>query len=121
MSGDDVSALFLPLAERAAIIQFDQDSADLDPAAIALLDTAFADQRGASYFLVVSRASPEGPLGYNRELSRQRAEAVLDHVKFKFADPDLEQEVGLLWLGAEFAQLARDFCQWKLSRPAQSG
>ena len=31
MSGDDFNALFAPLAERAAIIQFDQDSADLDP------------------------------------------------------------------------------------------
>ncbi|HVN31329.1 MAG TPA: hypothetical protein VMT45_05045 [Thermoanaerobaculaceae bacterium] len=120
MSGDDFNAVFVPLADRAAIIQFDQDSAELDPAAIALLDAAFADQRGASYFLVVSRASLEGPLGYNRELSRKRAEAVLDHIKSKFADPDLEQEVGLLWLGAEFAQLDRDFCQWKRSRPDQT-
>ena len=119
MSGDDFNALFVPLADRAAIIQFDQDSADLDLEGLALLDRAFADQRGASYFLVVSRASPEGPLVYNRELSRKRAEAVLDHVKSKFADPDLEQEVGLLWLGAEFAQLDRDFCQWTRSRPDQ--
>ncbi len=120
MSGDDFNALFVPLANRAAIIQFDQDSADLDPTALALLDKAFADQRGASYFLVVSRASLEGPLGYNRELSRKRAEAVLDHIKSKFADPDLEQEVGLLWLGAEFAQLDKDFCQWTRSRPDQA-
>jgi outer membrane protein OmpA-like peptidoglycan-associated protein len=119
MSGDDFNALFLPLADRAAIIQFDQDSSELDPAAIALLDKTVADQRGASYFLVVARASPEGPLMYNRELSRKRAEAVLDHIRSKFADPDLEQEVGLLWLGAEFAQLDREFCQWTRSRPEQ--
>jgi len=120
MSGDDFNALFVPLANRAAIIQFDQDSADLDPAALALLDKTFADQRGASYFLVVSRASPEGPLGYNRELSRKRAEAVLDHIRSKFADPDLDQEVGLLWLGAEFAQLDKEFCQWSRSRPNET-
>ncbi|MFH1177932.1 MAG: hypothetical protein V1750_11040, partial [Acidobacteriota bacterium] len=117
MSGHDFNALFVPLAERAAIIQFDQDGAALDAAAISLLDSAFADQRGASYFLVVSRASPEGSTAYNRELSRQRAQAVLDHLRTRFADPDLEQEVGLLWLGEEFAQLDRDFCQWTRSRP----
>ena len=119
MSGDDFNALFLPLAGRAAIIQFDQDSAELDANALALLDRTFADQRGASYFLVVSRASLEGPLGYNRELSRKRAEAVLEHIRGKFADPDLDQEVGLLWLGAEFAQLDKEFCQWNRSRPDQ--
>ncbi len=120
MSGDDFNALFVPLADRAAIVEFDQDSSDLDQAADALLDKAFADQRGASYFLVVSRASPEGPLGYNRELSRKRAEAVLDHIRGKFKDPDLDQEVGLLWLGAEFAQLDKDFCQWHRSRPNET-
>ncbi len=120
MSGDDFNALFVPLADRAAIIQFDQDSADLDADALALLDKTFAAQRGASYFLVVSRASPEGALGCNRELSRKRAEAVLDHIRSKFSDPDLDQEVGLLWLGAEFAQLDKDFCQWHRSRQTES-
>ncbi len=120
MAGDDFNALFVPLADRAAIVQFDQDAADLDDAAKALLDKAFADQRGASYFLVVSRASPEGPLDYNRELSRKRAQAVLDHIRGKFSDPDLDQEVGLLWLGAEFAQLDKDFCQWSRSRPGET-
>jgi outer membrane protein OmpA-like peptidoglycan-associated protein len=117
MAGNDFNALFAPLADRAAIIEFDQDSARLDEAAEALLDRTFADQRGASYFLVVSRASPEGPLAYNRELSRKRADAVLEHIRSKFNDPDLDQEVGLLWLGEEFAQLDKDFCQWNRSRP----
>jgi len=116
MAGDDFNALFEPLADRAAIVQFDQDSADLDVAAQSLLDETFAAQRGASYFLVVSRASLEGSVTYNRDLSRNRANAVLDHLKAKFSDPDLEQEVGLLWLGKEFAQLDRDFCAWKRSR-----
>lgn len=117
MSGGDFNALFLPLAERAAIIQFDQDSAELDGQALSLLEKTFSAQRGASYFLVVSRASPEGAAGYNRELSRKRAGAVLEHIKAKFNDPDLEREVGLLWLGAEFAQLDKDFCRWTRSRP----
>lgn len=120
MSGDDFNALFVPLADRAAIIQFDQDSAELDSGAIALLDKTFAAQRGASYFLVVSRASTEGALSYNRELSRKRAEAVLDHIRSKFSDPDLDQEVGLLWLGAEYAQLDKEFCQWQRSRPDEA-
>jgi len=116
MSGGDFNALFAPLAQRAAIIQFDQDKADLDAAAMEVLEKTFADQRGASYFLVVSRASPEGSTEHNRDLSHRRAEAVLEHIKGKFNDPELEQEVGLLWLGEEFAQLDQQFCQWKRSR-----
>jgi outer membrane protein OmpA-like peptidoglycan-associated protein len=116
MSGGDFNALFSPLAERAAIVQFDKDSADLDAAAAALVEKAFSDRRGASYFFVVSRASPEGSTEHNRELSHRRGSAVLDHIRAKFQDPDIEQEVGLLWLGEEFAQLDQQFCQWKRSR-----
>lgn len=116
MSGGDFNALFSPLAGRAAIIQFDQDKSELDAGAMGLLESTFADQRGASYFLVVSRASPEGSTEHNRDLSRHRAEAVLDHLKAKFNDPELDQEVGLLWLGEEFAQLDKEYCQWKRSR-----
>ncbi len=116
MSGGDFNALFSPLAERAAILQFDKDSADLDAAAADLLEKTFADRRGASYFFVVSRASPEGSTEHNRELSHRRGSAVLDHIRTKFQDPDIDQEVGLLWLGDEFAQLDKQFCQWKRSR-----
>jgi outer membrane protein OmpA-like peptidoglycan-associated protein len=116
MSGGDFNALFSPLAERAAIIQFDKDSADLDAGAAELLEKTFADRRGASYFFVVSRASPEGSTEHNRDLSHRRGNAVLDHIRAKFQDPDIEQEVGLLWLGEEFAQLDQQFCQWKRSR-----
>jgi outer membrane protein OmpA-like peptidoglycan-associated protein len=117
MSGTDFNALFKPLAGRAAIIQFEQGKSDLDPAAIALLEQKFADQRGASYFFVVSRASPEGAVEKNRELSQARAGAVLNYLKTRFSDPDLEQEVGLLWLGEEFAQLEQEYCQWTRSKP----
>lgn len=116
MSGSDFNALFSPLSDRASILQFDKDSADLDPAAADLLEKAFADRRGASYFFVVSRASPEGSVEHNRDLSHRRGNAVLDHIRAKFQDPDIEQEVGLLWLGEEFAQLDQQFCQWKRSR-----
>jgi len=116
MSGGDFNALFAPLADRAAIIQFDKDSADLDAGAADLLEKAFSDRRGASYFFVVSRASPEGSVEHNRDLSHRRGNAVLDHIRTKFQDPDIDQEVGLLWLGEEFAQLDQQFCQWKRSR-----
>lgn len=117
MSSGDFNALFLPLRDRVAIVQFEQDSDALDQAAIALLDQTFADQRGASYFLVVSRASPEGSVAHNRELSQRRGGAVLDHLRARFNDPDLDKEVGLLWLGEEFAQLEEDFCNWTRSHP----
>jgi hypothetical protein len=117
MSGGDFNALFKPLAGRAAIIQFEQGESELDPGAIALLEQKFADQRGASYFFVVSRASPEGTVEKNRALSEARAGAVLNYLKTRFHDPDLEQEVGLLWLGEEFAQLDQEYCQWTRSRP----
>ncbi len=116
MSGGDFNALFAPLSGRAAILQFDKDSADLDPSAIALLEKTFADRRGASYFFVVSRASPEGSVDHNRDLSHRRGNAVMSAIRAQFQDPDIDQEVGLLWLGEEFAQLDQQFCQWQRSR-----
>ncbi|MFI5307014.1 MAG: hypothetical protein ACHQ53_06670 [Polyangiales bacterium] len=118
MSGSDFNALFLPMKDRGAIVQFDKKSSDLDPNDTAMIDAIFADRRGASYFFVVARASPEGAEGFNRELSRSRAAAVLQHLQDTFHDPDLQQQVGLLWLGEEFAQLDPSFCQWKRSGAA---
>jgi outer membrane protein OmpA-like peptidoglycan-associated protein len=115
MSGSDFNALFRPMAKRGGIVQFDLDSSMLDEADQQLVDKVFADQQGASYFFVVSRASPEGSVTHNRELSKQRAEAVLAHLRQKFNDPDLDKEVGLLWLGEEFAQLENEFCSWQRS------
>ncbi|MFA6107836.1 MAG: hypothetical protein WDA75_03615 [Candidatus Latescibacterota bacterium] len=116
MAGGDFNALFMPLKHRAALLQFDQDETVLDESGRRLLEKTFADQGGASYFLVVSRASPEGSVEHNRELSQKRANAALDHLQEVFRDPDLEQEVGLLWLGEEFAQLEEHFCDWTRSR-----
>lgn len=115
LAGEDFNAIFLPMAARAGVVQFDQDSAQLDAADETLVDRVFADQRGASYFFVVSRSSPEGSVQHNRELSEQRANAVLGHLRSKYDDPDLDREVGLLWLGEEFAQLDQQFCSWQRS------
>ncbi len=119
MAGSDFNALFKPLADRAAIIQFDKAESNLDDGARGLLEAQFGDRRGASYYLVVSRASPEGSAKFNRELSQKRAEAVLGHLKSVFNDPEIEREIGLLWLGEEFAQLEEEFCQWRRSRSDQ--
>ncbi len=115
VAGGDFNALFAPLADRAGIIQFDKESAELDPGDAALLDQLFADQRGASYFFVVARSSPEGSEVYNRDLSQKRGEAVLGHLKATFNDPDLDKELGLLWLGEEVQQLDEEFCSWQRS------
>lgn len=115
MSGDDFNALFQPMKERGGIIEFDQGKADLDANDLQLIDQIFGAQKGASYFFVVSRASPEGSVDKNRDLSKQRAEAVMAHLRQQFNDPDLDREVGLLWLGEEYAQLTEQFCQWRRS------
>lgn len=115
MAGQDFNALFLPLKDRAGILQFDQDSDVLDPADIALLDDIFKKQGGASYFFVVSRSSPEGSIDHNRDLSDRRGKAVMAHLQNTFQDPDLSKEVGLLWLGEEVGQLDTEFCGWTRS------
>ena len=118
LSGHDFNALFKPMQDRGGIVQFDQDRHELDAADVALVDQVFADQRGASWFFVVARASPEGSAEHNRELSKARAEAVMTHLRQQFKDPDLDKEVGLLWLGEEYAQLEAEFCAWKRSQAA---
>jgi outer membrane protein OmpA-like peptidoglycan-associated protein len=118
MAGGDFNALFTPMAKRAGVVEYDRDSATLDSADQALVDKIFSDQQGASYFFVVSRASPEGSVEHNRELSKQRAQAVLSYLREKYKDPDLDREVGLLWLGEEFAQLDQRFCEWSRSGSA---
>jgi outer membrane protein OmpA-like peptidoglycan-associated protein len=120
LAGGDFNALFMPMAKRAGVVEFEQNAAQLDPADQALIDKLFSDQQGASYFFVVARASPEGSVEHNRELSKQRANAVMNYLREKYKDPDLDHEVGLLWLGEEFAQLDQRFCEWQRSGPASS-
>jgi len=119
LSGDDFNKLFLPLKDRVRIIQYDMAKSELDEGGRQAVESAWADRGGASFFFVVSRASPEGTVEKNRELSEARAKAVLGHLTQRFADPDIERQVGLLWLGEEFAQLQGDFCDWKRSRTGE--
>lgn len=121
MSGDDFNALFLPMQGRGGIVQFDHDSSALDPADLRMVDRVFADRAGASYFFVVARTSPSGSVEHNRELSQARAEAVLAHLRDTFHDPELDQQVGLLSLGEEYAQLDPSFCAWQRSGAAECG
>jgi len=118
LSGDDFNALFRPLAKRAEIIQFDSGKSDLDPDAVSAVEKAWSAQRGASFFFVVARASTDGASDFNEALSRDRAKAVLTHLQEKFKDDDLKNQVGLLWLGDQYAQLGDEFCTWNRSRSA---
>ena len=119
LSGDDFNALFKPLAKRAHIIQFDSSKVELDADAASAVEKAWSDQRGASFFFVVSRASTDGAAEFNETLSRDRAKGVLTHLQGKFKDEDLKNQVGLLWLGEQYAQLGDEFCAWKRSRSAE--
>ena len=118
LSGDDFNAMFKPLAKRAHIIQFDASKTELDADAAATIEKAWSDQRGASFFFVVSRASTDGAAELNETLSRDRAKGVLAHLQSKFKDEDLKNQVGLLWLGEQYAQLGDEFCSWNRSRTA---
>jgi outer membrane protein OmpA-like peptidoglycan-associated protein len=114
----DFNALFSPLRERGAVILFDEGSADLDAEAKKLLEDRWLDRRGARYFFVVARASQSGSPDKNRALSHKRANSVHFYLQEQTKDPDLDKQVGLLWLGEEFAQLGPEFCEWPSSRPS---
>ena len=98
---------------------FDDASDQLDPGAMKLLEERWLDRKGARYYFVVARASRSGPADLNRALSHKRANSVLFHLAEQFHDPDLDKQVGLLWLGNEFAQLSKDYCDWPNSRPGK--
>lgn len=116
ISDDDFNALFTPLKSRGAVVMFDDGQEKLDDAAKKMIEDLWVDRRGARYFFVVARASKTGTPEFNRALSHKRANSVLFFLGDKFKEPDLEKQVGLLWLGNEFAQLGKDYCEWNVSR-----
>ncbi len=116
ITDSDFNALFSPLKERGAVVLFDEGSADLDAAGKKLLEERWLDRRGARYFFVVARASQSGPPDKNRALSHKRANSVHFYLQEQTKDPELDKQVGLLWLGEEFAQLGTEFCDWPSSR-----
>jgi outer membrane protein OmpA-like peptidoglycan-associated protein len=119
MGGGDFNALFGPMKGRGGIVQFELGSAALDQGSTELIDRVFADRAGASYFFVVARASQDGSTEFNRKLSEQRAHAVLQRLHQTFEDPELDKQVGLLWLGEEYAQLDPSFCTWPRNGAAE--
>lgn len=119
ISDDDFNALFTPLAQRGAILLFDDASEKLDDGAKKLLTEKWEDRRGARYFFVVARASKTGAADMNRALSHKRANSVEFFVQdgYKAQNPDIDKQIGLLWLGKEFAQLNKSYCtDWTNSR-----
>jgi outer membrane protein OmpA-like peptidoglycan-associated protein len=113
---DDFNALFAPLKDRGAVLLFDENSDALDEGAKKLLEERWQDRKGARYFFVVARASKDGTAEGNRALSHKRANSVMLHLKETTEDPDLDKQVGILWLGSEFAQLSKSYCDWPNSR-----
>jgi outer membrane protein OmpA-like peptidoglycan-associated protein len=117
ISDSDFNSLFAPLKDRGGVVLFDNGSKDLDDGAKALIDQLWPDRRGARYFIAVARASTTGTPQTNEALSHQRVNSVILYLKQEHPDdPDIDNEVGLLWLGDAYAQLAQDYCQWLTSR-----
>ena len=117
LSDEDFNALFLPLRQRARIIQFDANEVELDDNGQKVVEEAWGNQGGASFFFVVARASPDGKTDVNQKLSEGRADSVLTHLEQRFSgDKDIRKQVGKLMLGEDFAQLGEEFCGWNRSR-----
>jgi outer membrane protein OmpA-like peptidoglycan-associated protein len=114
---DDFNALFSPLKDRGAVLMFEENSDTLDEGARKLLDEKWQARKGARYFFVVARASKDGTVEGNRALSHKRANSVMFYLKETTQDPDLDKQIGILWLGSEFAQLSKSYCDWPNSRP----
>jgi outer membrane protein OmpA-like peptidoglycan-associated protein len=117
ISDDDFVALFTPLKDRGAIIMFDDNSDVLDDDAKKLVTDLWNDRKGAKYFFIVARASKTGTSALNQALSHKRANSVKFFLDDTTKDPNLDKQVGMLWLGSEFAQLPKEYCdEWKKSR-----
>jgi hypothetical protein len=116
ISDSDFNELFTPLRNRGAVLMFDDASEKIDDDGKKLLEELWLDRRGARYFFIVARASKTGGADFNRSLSHKRANSAFFFLGDRFHDPELDKQVGLLWLGSEFAQLGQEYCQWEVSR-----
>lgn len=116
INDDDFNNLFIPLKDRGGVVMFDDGSEKLDDDAKQMLEELWIDRKGARYFFILARASKTGTPDLNRSLSHKRANSALFFIGDKFKEPDLDKQVGLLWLGNEFAQLGQDYCKWNVSR-----
>jgi hypothetical protein len=121
ISDKDFNQLFAPLTDRGGIVLFKQNSAELDDSAKELIWDRWQDRQGARYFFILARASRTGTIAHNRSLSHRRANSVLFYLQEKTGETDLENQVGMLWLGSEFAQLPPTYCKtWKHSNPKKT-
>lgn len=116
INDDDFNNLFIPLKDRGGVVMFDDGSEKVDDEGKQMLEDLWLDRKGARYFFILARASKTGAPDFNRSLSHKRANSALFHIGDKFKEPDLDKQVGLLWLGNEFAQLGQDYCKWNVSR-----
>ncbi len=117
ISDEDFVALFTPLEDRGGIVMFDDASEKLDDGAKKLIMDKWEDRRGARYFFVVARASKTGGADMNRALSHKRANSVMFLLQERSGEGELDKKVGMLWLGSEFAQLPKEYCEkWENSR-----
>ena len=121
LAGGDFNALFMPMAKRAGVVEFEQNACAARPGRPSA-DRQTVQRSTRRQLLLRRRACLTGRLrsSTNRELSKQRANAVMNYLREKYKDPDLDHEVGLLWLGEEFAQLDQRFCEWQRSGSASS-
>jgi outer membrane protein OmpA-like peptidoglycan-associated protein len=118
ISDDDFNSLFHPLRERGGVLMFDEGSDVLDEVGQKLLEERWFERQGARYFFVVARASKTGTPAQNRALSHRRANSVMFTLQkiSGESEEELNQRVGLLWLGNEYAQLSQEYCEWPRSR-----
>ena len=115
ISDEDFNALFTPLKDRGAVIMFDEGKDDLDDDAKKLLEEKWHDRTRRS-LLLRRRARVARPARRTRTARCRTAAptASCSTSQNSLHDPDLDKQVGLLWLGNEFAQLSKDYCDWQL-------
>ncbi len=116
ISDEEFNALFDPLKHRGGVVMFDDGKEELDAEAKKLIDELWVERRGARYFFVVARASKTGTPKFNRALSHKRANSVKFYVEDKHGEKELDKLMGTLWLGYDYAQLGKEYCEWNVSR-----